>query len=63
MYRLSLWALLFAILSLLFFTLLVFLRIPLSALFFVACLVSFLLHVGWGVCWRGFPEFIEVGIF
>jgi hypothetical protein len=35
---------------------------PLVAFFFVASLVAAVLFVGWGVYWRGFPEFTQVGL-
>jgi len=35
---------------------------PLLLFFFVACLVATVLFAGWGVYWRGMPEFSEVGI-
>jgi len=35
---------------------------PVLAFFFVACLVAFLLFVGWGLYWRGFPQFSDVGL-
>lgn len=35
---------------------------PLAAFFGVACLVALLLFVGWGLYWRGFPQFTDVGI-
>lgn len=37
-------------------------RRPLAAFFGVACLVAFLLFVGWGLYWRGFPQFTDVGL-
>ena len=35
---------------------------PVLAFFFVASLVAFLLFAGWGLYWRGFPQFSDVGI-
>ena len=35
---------------------------PLLAFFFVAYLVATLCFLGWGVYWRGLPEFSQVGI-
>jgi hypothetical protein len=35
---------------------------PLLFFFFVACVVAVLFFTGWGVYWRGLPEFSEVGI-
>ncbi|HET7088578.1 MAG TPA: hypothetical protein VFL17_08010 [Anaerolineae bacterium] len=35
---------------------------PVLAFFFVACLVAFLLFAGWGLYWRGFPQFSDVGL-
>jgi hypothetical protein len=37
-------------------------RQPILAFTFVSCLVAFLLMVGWGVYWGGFPEFSDVGL-
>ena len=34
---------------------------PVLAFFFVACLLAFLLFAGWGLYWRGFPQFSDVG--
>ena len=35
---------------------------PVLAFFFVACLLGLLLLGGWGVYWRGFPQFSDVGL-
>jgi len=35
---------------------------PVLAFFFVSCLLAFLLFVGWGLYWGGFPEFSDVGL-
>jgi hypothetical protein len=35
---------------------------PLLFFFFVTCLVSTLLFIGWGIYWGGLPEFSEIGI-
>ena len=35
---------------------------PLLAFFLVASLVAVVLFTGWGVYWRGFPEFSKVGL-
>lgn len=35
---------------------------PLSAFYVFAFLLALLLFAGWGMYWRGFPEFSEVGI-
>ncbi|MGH7730654.1 MAG: hypothetical protein ACRENJ_05315 [Candidatus Eiseniibacteriota bacterium] len=35
---------------------------PILAFFFVTCLVASLCFLGWGLYWRGLPEFSEVGI-
>jgi hypothetical protein len=35
---------------------------PMLAFFFAACLLAALLFAGWGLYWRGFPEFTEVGL-
>jgi hypothetical protein len=32
------------------------------AFFFVTCLVAILLFIGWGLYWRGFPQFSDVGL-
>lgn len=37
-------------------------RRPVLAFFAVACALAALLFVGWGLYWRGFPEFSEVGL-
>ncbi len=37
-------------------------RQPLLLFFFVACSVAILFFAGWGIYWRGLPEFSEVGI-
>jgi len=34
---------------------------PLAAFFGLACLVAFLLFLGWGLYWKGFPQFTDVG--
>jgi hypothetical protein len=35
---------------------------PLLAFFFVASLLAFVLFAAWGLYWRGFPEFSDVGL-
>ena len=35
---------------------------PLLLFLFVTCLVATMLFAGWGIYWRGLPEFSEVGI-
>jgi hypothetical protein len=35
---------------------------PLLAFFFVACAFAFVLFVGWGSYWGGFPQFSEAGL-
>jgi hypothetical protein len=35
---------------------------PLAAFFGIACLVALLLFIGWGLYWRGFPQFTDVGL-
>jgi len=35
---------------------------PLAAFFGLACLVALLLFLGWGLYWRGFPQFTDVGL-
>lgn len=35
---------------------------PVLAFFFLACLVATLLFAGWGIYWRGFPQFSDVGL-
>jgi len=35
---------------------------PVLAFFFIACLVATLLFIGWGLYWRGFPQFSDVGL-
>lgn len=35
---------------------------PLAAFFGVACLVALLLFIGWGLYWRGFPQFTDAGL-
>jgi len=35
---------------------------PVLAFFFIACLVALVLFAGWGVYWRGFPQFSDVGL-
>jgi hypothetical protein len=35
---------------------------PVLAFFFVACLLALLLFTGWGLYWRGFPQFSDVGL-
>ena len=35
---------------------------PLAAFFVFAMLLALLLFTGWGIYWRGFPQFSEVGI-
>jgi hypothetical protein len=35
---------------------------PVLAFFLVACLLALLLFVGWGLYWRGFPQFSDVGL-
>jgi len=37
-------------------------RRPLAAFFGVAFLVALLLFAGWGLYWRGFPQFTDVGL-
>lgn len=37
-------------------------RQPLLAFFFIAGLVAVVLFTGWGLYWRGFPPFSEVGL-
>jgi hypothetical protein len=35
---------------------------PVLAFFFIACSLALLLFAGWGVYWRGFPQFSDVGL-
>jgi len=35
---------------------------PVLAFFFISCLFAFILFVGWGLYWGGFPEFSDVGL-
>ncbi len=35
---------------------------PMLAFFFVACLLASLFFIGWGLYWRGFPQFSDVGL-
>jgi hypothetical protein len=35
---------------------------PVLAFFFVACALALLLFAGWGLYWRGFPQFTDVGL-
>ena len=35
---------------------------PVLAFFSVACLVALVLFAGWGLYWRGFPQFSDVGL-
>lgn len=35
---------------------------PLLAFFSITCLVAFILFLGWGLYWGGFPELSEVGL-
>ncbi len=35
---------------------------PILAFFFVACLVALVLFSGWGIYWKGFPQFSDVGL-
>ncbi len=37
-------------------------RQPILAFFFIACLVAVVLFAGWGLYWRGFPQFSAVGL-
>ncbi len=35
---------------------------PVLAFFLLACLLALLLFTGWGLYWRGFPQFTDVGL-
>ena len=35
---------------------------PVLAFFFIACLLALALLGGWGLYWRGFPQFTDVGL-
>ncbi|MCC7450400.1 MAG: hypothetical protein IT324_23475 [Anaerolineae bacterium] len=35
---------------------------PILAFFFIACLTAVVLFLGWGLYWRGFPQFSDVGL-
>lgn len=35
---------------------------PLLAFLFISCLLAFLLFSGWGLYWKGFPQFTDVGL-
>ena len=35
---------------------------PILSFFFIACLVALILFSGWGLVYRGFPEFSDVGL-
>ena len=35
---------------------------PLLAFFLVSCLLALLCYAGWGLYWRGFPGFVDVGL-
>jgi hypothetical protein len=35
---------------------------PVLAFFFVSCLLALILFTGWGLYWRGFPQFSDVGL-
>jgi hypothetical protein len=37
-------------------------RQPLLAFMFFSCLLAFILFVGWGIYWGGFPQFSDVGL-
>lgn len=37
-------------------------RRPVATFFLISCLVAILFIIGWGVYWRGLPQFSEVGI-
>jgi hypothetical protein len=35
---------------------------PVLAFFFASCLLALVLFIGWGLYWRGFPQFSDVGL-
>jgi hypothetical protein len=35
---------------------------PILAFLFITCLVALVLFAGWGLYWRGFPQFTDVGL-